>query len=316
MQSHISKNTLTLRPVRELHLQSPTIEGGPNFLSAASGLAKVEDQYHVVADDALQMGSFPVEGQEAGQLRDLFAKRPALPADEKARKAVKPDLEALTTVETPNGKALLAVGSGSTDKRNSGVFIPLDDNGTPGQPVEFDLSNLYGALRQDFPELNIEGVAPVGDKLRLLQRGNGTSGPNAVIDIDLAQAVEAAGNGAGVNADLLENIKPADLGTTPGHNGPVPWTFTDLTPLADGRSVFTAAAEDTDNPYDDGEVLGSAVGILEADGTVSQIQQVDQKVKLEGVSAEPTASGAVATLVTDADDPHRPAMMYEVDLPL
>lgn len=315
MQNLSLNGNLSLRRVRELHLHASPREDAPPFLSAASGLTRVGDRYHVVADDAVQLATFPAEGQAPGELKNLF-ERPALPADEKARKAVKPDLEALTQVNTEDGSALLAVGSGSTAKRNSGVFVPLNADGSTGEPVEFDLSPVYGKLRDQFPELNIEGAAPVEDKLRLLQRGNGTSGPNAVIDLELAGVVKAARAGQPISADLIQSVKPAELGTTPGFNGPVPWTFTDLTPLENGRSLFTAAAEDTDNPYDDGEVLGSALGYLESDGTVSALFQVDQKVKLEGVSAERKGDQLEATLVTDADDPHKPATMYQVDIPL
>lgn len=314
MQNLSLSGKLPLQRVRELHLQSSPREDAPPFLSAASGLARVGDRYHVVADDAVQLASFSAGNEEPGELKSLF-ERPPLPAEEKARKAVKPDLEALTQVKTETGSALLAIGSGSTPQRNSGVFVPLNPDGSTGQPVEFDLSPLYGRLRHQFPELNIEGAAPVEGKLRLLQRGNGSSGPNAVIDLNLSEVVKAAQAGQPISENWLETVKPADLGTTPGFNGPVPWTFTDLTPLGEGRSLFTAAAEDTDNPYDDGEVLGSALGFLDADGTVSALYQVEQKVKLEGVSAKRQDGKLEATLVTDADDPHKPATMYRVELP-
>src|ERR1700752_5286310 len=46
-----------------------------------------------------------------------------------------------------------------------------------------DLAPLYTALEEkEIPDLNIEGAAVSGDSLRLLQRGNGRAGVNAVID--------------------------------------------------------------------------------------------------------------------------------------
>jgi Family of unknown function (DUF6929) len=304
---------IPLIPLRELHLDRPAVNGGGDFLSAASGLVKIEDTFHVVADDSLQLGTF-VSGSPTGEIRKLL-NRPELPSDEKARKSVKPDLESLTRVKTESGEGLIALGSGSTDKRFSGVFVGLDEHGTLGNPIEFDLAPLYIELGKTFPELNIEGVASIGDKLRLLQRGNGSTGPNAVIDLNLAEAVKAASNGEPLRKDMIDTITAAQLGTTPGHRGPVPWTFTDLAALGDGSSVFTAAAEDTDNPYDDGEILGSAIGFLRADGSVSKLFQTDKKVKLEGIAVQKEGDQTRAFLVTDADDPHKPAMMYQAILP-
>lgn len=301
---------VVMEPVRELQLREPTRPGMPPFLSSASGVTLAGNFYHVIADDGLHLGVFSKDSEEPGSLVKLL-QRPDLPLDEKERKALKPDLEASALVPHGQGRAILAMGSGSTEQRNSGVFIPLNDDGSPGTPQEFDLSPLYSHLRERYPELNIEGLAPVGDKLRILQRGNGSPAINGVIDLDLARSLETIEKGRPLGPDLIVKVGEADLGTIEGSSGPVPWTFTDLAPLKDGRSIFTAAAEDTDNPYDDGEVLGSAIGILEADGTVSSIRKLDRRVKVEGVEVD----GDGATLVTDADDPHRPGQMFRIRLP-
>lgn len=294
--------------VRELDLREPTREGMPNFLSSASGVTRAGEYFHVIADDGLHLGVFQAGSKEPGSLLKLFD-RPDLPLDEKERKALKPDLEASTIVTRGDQRLLLAVGSGSTERRNTGVLVPLESDGKPGPPQEFDLTPLYSELRQRYPDLNIEGMAPVGERLRLLQRGNSDPVINGVIDLDLNRALEKMEQGKALTADLIVATREADLGTVP--DSQVPWTFTDLAPLQDGRSVFTAAAEDTDNPYEDGEVLGSAVGILEADGSVSAIYRLQNQVKVEGVDVD----GDQATLVTDADDPHRPGQMFRIRLP-
>jgi hypothetical protein len=304
MQTNRANQALRLIPVRALTLNGTKKDP---FLSAASGLQRVGDQFHVVADDRLDLGTFTVDPESGGDVQKILD-RPSLPQDEKARKAVKPDLESLTMVEHDGGQAMLAFGSGSTAARNTGVFIPMDHQGSPGDPIEFDLSPLYESLSADFPELNIEGSAPMGESLRLLQRGNGTTGPNAVIDLALADVTKAASSGGPLTPEMIRAIKPVELGTTPGSNGPVPWTFTDLTSLPDGQAIFTATAEDTDNPYDDGEILGSAVGMMDADGSVTSLAPVDRRIKIEGV----TTDDSETYLVTDADDPHKPAMMYRL----
>ncbi len=306
----VEKHSVEMKPVRELHLERPTRPGMPSFLSSASGVTEAGNFYHVIADDGLHLGVFPKDSEVPGHLIKLL-ERPDLPLDEKERKALKPDLEASALVKTSSGTAILAVGSGSTERRNTGVLVPLDAEGQPGTPKEFDLTPLYEDLRQRYPELNIEGLSPVGDRLRLLQRGNGTPTINGVIDLDLKQSLEAIESGKPLGPELIRSVKQAELGTIEGHSGPVPWTFTDLAPLEGERTIFTAAAEDTDNPYEDGEVLGSAVGILEADGTVSSLYKLDRRVKVEGVEV----NGGEATLVTDADDPHRPGQMFRITLP-
>jgi hypothetical protein len=91
-------------------------------------------------------------------------------------------------------------------------------------------------------------------------------------------------------------------------------SFTDASPLPDGRIVFTAAAEDTRDAYADGPVAGSAVGMLAPDGSPLFLDAVDAKVKLEGVSAHMELGRIHLLLVVDADDPAVPAPLLEAVL--
>lgn len=298
--------TLSIVPVRKLLLGEPLFEGGAPFLSAASGLVKFGETFYAVADDAHELISF--QGLDPGKHRSIL-NRPSLPADMEFRKKVKPDFEALTLVRTPQGPALLALGSGSGKHRYAGVLIELSWFGSTGKALEFDLTILYEALEKEISALNIEGVSVVGDRLRLLQRGSGTTHPNAVIDLDLTRFLAAAREGTSDSNSLLE-ITKVDLGEIQGKTRPVRWTFTDLCPLSQGACLFTATAEDTDNPYHDGEILGSAVGVLERDGSVSTFQKVNLTVKLEGIALD----GNVIYLVNDADDPTRPAQLFRLTL--
>lgn len=288
---------IKLTQQRILNLERPMIEGLPAHLSAGSGMTCDGDTLRVVADDGLDVGVF--RGSEPGTLERLFENRPDLPVNEKERKKQKPDLESATVVD---GR-WMALGSGSTDKRMKGVL----------DKTEFDITPLYTHLATLFPELNIEGVAPLQDEgvLRLAQRGNGSGGENALVDLNLQKAMEAAQQGGSWGPELIQSITPLKLASLPGSNGPVPLTLTDLTPLDGSRCLFTAAAEDTQNTYDDGAILGSAVGVLEKDGTVSSWDTVDQKVKLEGICIAP---GGQVLVVTDGDDPHHPATVFHAEL--
>lgn len=294
---------LELREVRRLdfHHHSPE-----PFVTAASGVARSHGHYYVVNDDSLYLGQFGLQGQ-SGRAILLFARQP-LPLEKEFRKTRKPDLESLTLVETGQGTALISFGSGSANNRQTGVLIWLDPDGEAVKVTEFDLGPLYDVLHQKLPDLNIEGLAVLGKSLRLVHRGNSARGYNALVDLDLKQVLEAAMKGGSVPAGALQRTLKVELGAVEGTE--VPWTFTDLAPLDQKRSVFIAAAEDTDNPYEDGEVLGSAVGILEADGTVSTFRRVRQVLKLEGVDVQRQGNRLELTLVTDPDDATKPARMY------
>ncbi|MBT9582402.1 hypothetical protein IV102_03565 [bacterium] len=305
-------NPLVLTPLIRLALERAPIEGLPKHLAAGSGMTQVGNRLHVIADDALDMAIFDCDTKAPGRLFTLFD-RPTLPADHKERKKLKPDLESACLLQHQGSQFWLAVGSGSTENRSTGVCVLLDAEGEPKKAVEFDLAPLYAELKNRYPELNIEGTAPIVEegRLRLAQRGNGTRLDNALIDLDLDKAFTAAREGKSWGPEMIVASQPVTLPTLPGSNGPVPLTITDLAPLDGGRCMFTAAAEDTDNPYDDGAILGSCIGVVELDGTVSLLREVDQKVKLEGISVRPKDGGVEALVVTDADDPDCSATVYQ-----
>lgn len=148
-------------------------------LSAASALVRVGLRLFVVADDELHLGVFSLADECPGQLLRLFDGE--LPVEKKARKAAKPDLEALALLPALSGYAkgaLLALGSGSTELRQRGVLLGLEER---SRPRVVDLAPLYRPLREHFRDLNIEGAFLLGDASVLLQRGNQGQAANAVV---------------------------------------------------------------------------------------------------------------------------------------
>jgi hypothetical protein len=303
---------LRLTQRRTLTLQAPEIPGGEPHVSAASGLVRTGNQVHVVADDSLHLATFALEGNAPGTLLRLFPGE--LPPDAKARKALKPDLEALCLLRdlpgAPHG-ALLAVPSGSTAVRMKGALVPLAEDGRPtGQVREVDFTHLYAQLTRELGPLNVEGAALAGARLRLLNRGNGEVGADAVVDLDGGRVLRALEAGEALQPDVVRTVRRWDLGKA----GNVRLSFTDAAPLPDGRIVFTATAEDTRDSYSDGAVMGSAVGVLAPDGTPMFLDGVDQKVKLEGVDARVERGRIHLLLVADADDPAVAAPLFETVL--
>ena len=279
---------------------------GPPHLSAASGLVETGGALWVVADDELSLGVFP-SGGGAGRLVRLFAG--ALPEEHRARKAAKPDLEALALLPPaaglPHG-ALLAVGSGSTPARTRGALLPLGGDGAPeGAATEVDLAPVHEALARAFPALNLEGAAVSGDTLVLLQRANGPGAVSGRAALHLAAAIEGARRGR-IEATALRSVERLSLPSLGG----VPLGFTDACPFGDGRLLFAAAAEAGGSTYEDGVVSGAALGIL-GPGGVEALWPLGCVEKVEGVWRR----GGEVLLVTDADDRAKPSRLLRTTLP-
>jgi hypothetical protein len=85
-------------------------------------------------------------------------------------------------------------------------------------------------------------------------------------------------------------------------------TLTDVSAYGSDRLLISAAAEDTDNPYDDGAVLGSVLGCYSLAHGEMTLVSLDGAWKVEGVEA--LDDGRIL-MVTDGDDPHLPALLLE-----
>jgi hypothetical protein len=210
-----------------------------------------------------------------------------LPEEHAARKAHKPDFEALLSM--PDG-SLLALGSGSTAQRRRSVRVELGPN---PQVRVLDFSELYAALERELPELNLEGGAVWGECVWLCSRGNSERRDDALIELELHGFCAAIAAGRAPDAAVLRSVRRVQLGELSG----APLSFTDLSVLR-GQLVFSAAAEASANTYDDGEVTGSIVGVLSALGLPQWPEQIPG-LKIEGICA---ADENTLFLVADADD--------------
>ena len=251
--NHATRN-ITLTKVRQLDL-SATTPGRPLHLSAASGLVCLNSFNYVVADDELHLGVFLANSSEPGHLIRLFEGE--LPGCKVDRKKQKADFEALTLLPSygdyPYG-ALLAFGSGSRPNRRLGAVLGLDAQGAVrGSPQVVDCSPILASLDGEFPALNIEGAVVSGAELRLFQRGNQRHSKNAIIRFQLSTFLDALNSEQTAITPLA--INTFDLGQIEG----IPLCFTDAAALPDGKMVFTAVAENTDDNYNDGACAGAAL---------------------------------------------------------
>ena len=296
-----------LTDIGPLGLAEPAAPGRHAHLAAASGLVRRGSRLFVVADDEFGLAVFDARDPRGGRLLPLSDEE--LPLDPKERKAAKPDLEALAELPGRTGwpdGALLAVGSGSTDRRERAWLWALSGDDLDGEPVEVSLALLYDALRSEIDDLNIEGAAIAGGRLWLAQRGNGADGANVLVELALEDSLAAIERERALTPAAVSALHAYDLGEVEG----VPLTFSDLTPLSGGRLMFCAVAEDSASTYHDGPCVGAAVGVLEpAPARVEELRPLPEPHKIEGVT--PAGGEETVFLVADADDPEAAAPLFE-----
>ena len=297
---------LAPRRLRTLDMTSPTEPDGEPWVSAASGMVLAGDSLYIVADDELHLARFAATGAAPGQWLRLFPGE--LPAKKKPRKKAKPDTECIALLP-PSGEApggtLLALGSGSGPARRRAALLPLDAAGAPlGAIRQIDISATLTALESQLPELNIEGLVARGSRVTLLHRGNKGGAPNAVVTLNLAALL--SGHGAAEVA-----IRTVHL----GHVDDVPLTLTDAEARPDGSLLFTAVAEATDDRWQDGHCLGSAIGLMDAAGELRWLERLTPALKIEGIATRQAGSELECLLVTDPDDRSEPASLYSLHIP-
>jgi hypothetical protein len=293
--------------VRQLDLRSGSQPDRPAWLSAGSGLVRTADEFCVVADDELHLGRFSVEAVRPGRLQRLFSGD--LPDKARPRKRRKPDLEVLMRMPAgrahPHG-ALLALGSGSGEKRRRGALLALGPQGRiTGKPRAIDATPLFAMLSQRFTDLNLEGGWVADGCLHLLQRGNKGDSPNALLQWDLKPLLRGLLRDRVLPAVDPLLVREFNLGDVQG----VPLCFTDASPLPGGGWLFSAVAENTKDSFHDGPSVGSAIGRMDARSRLRWIRPVPPQFKIEGIEVDAQGAHLGAWLVTDADDPAVPASL-------
>jgi hypothetical protein len=286
---------LAAEPLRSLTLNATEHPRGQPHFSAASGLVCAHGRAYVVSDDEHHLAVFR-DLHSPGVLHRILPGD--LPQSKKARKQLKPDLEALLLLPG-QGDSLVAFGSGSRPNRDTGIVIALGARGEPSTRVQrFDLKPLYEPLRAVLGEINIEGAMVLGAALVLLHRGISGESDNAAVHYRLSE-LRAVIDGKR-HTVAPRAIRPYRLGAIDG----VELGFTDGTALPGGGWLFCAAAENTADSYADGPCRGSALGVVDAHGELVALRQLaDTTLKVEGIAARAHAKGIDICLVTDADDP-------------
>lgn len=215
-------------------------------------------------------------------------------------KKLKPDFEALELVRN---NELVVFGSGSkSPERDLLVRIFLKSNGEAREIKTYDLSSFYSGLKEmemlQNEELNIEAVAFHKDELYLFNRGK-----NILFILDYDQFLSFLEKQDAF--PTIEVVQPRLPLLNSLHAGLSGGTIDEHENL-----ILTASVEDTDNAYDDGEVLGSFVGIVPLsqlkDETAYRFIAIGDEgapFKVESVAVQEKSSlnEAVLLLTTDSD---------------
>ena len=296
---------LSVAKVAELHLAHGAGASGSTSVAAASGLAILDGTVYVIADDEAYLAIFTDMAQSPGTTAPFLDVE--VPSDATERKKHKPDLESLTPLDAFGPFAhggLIALGSGSKKDRHHGAFAIFEADGSVRSTIQLDSARLMEELNRRIPGLNLEGTAVAGRSLRVFQRGNDSGSYNAHIDLDLDGLQTAIESDRILKGDLITAIQKHDLGQLRGTR----LCFSDADTIADGRVVFSASAE-AEREGVDGEVAGSAIGVMGADGEVLSLEPIDVDTKVEGLAAVIEGAEIHAYMVSDEDDPDKPSAL-------
>ena len=283
-------------------------------VSAASGVAPLGEGWLVAQDDAthgawLRDGRVtalrllpPIEGL------DLFR-------EDAGTKHLKPDLEVACPAEMEGAPAVLVLGSGSTPRRMRGVVVRLTDDGPAVEAG--DLTPLYTQVAQvlglPMDHLNLEGASRHGDTVRWFNRGNLAAGvPSASVAVPLEGLVAAVLGRTEAAGVPVRDPQVHELGEVEG----VGLAVTDAVALPDGRTLLSAAAEDTPNAVDDGPVVATALALLDRGRVVAvdPVPEIGGHVhKIEGLALREVRGDEVHLVaVVDDDDPDRPSAVLRM----
>ncbi len=246
----------------------------------------------------------------------------------RGNKKHKLDLEAMTRVPMASGTMLVAFGSGSKKRRENVLtlrFAGREPRAVHDHLALVPLPDLYAALRAEHrfagSEMNIEGALYLDGKIRLFGRGNGEARDDrhpldATCDINWRQLAAHITNPHADTVPAITRITQYALGDVDG----VAFGFTDAIRADRTTVLYSAAAEASKDAESDGEVGGSALGVIPNDrrngprwAPVLDETGVPFTGKIEGVVLDPSDASR-ALVVVDVDDHTCPSELCEVVL--
>lgn len=215
-------------------------------ITAASSLLNIGGRIFVCSDDQYSI----YEYTDHGWKKFHWNEKPNGPLQKK----LKPDFEALIQVDA---ETILMMPSGSKTNRTEVIYFNINKHSF----TSLDLSHFFSKI----PSINLEGGAKIGEHLILMNRGVRNQ-PSSLITAH-AQTFSILN---------IVNIDFGDIGGQPLHGSELC--------MDEGQLFSLAVAEDSDNSYDDGEILGSVLCQIDwMSGKVVSRQIFPFKIKTEGL---------------------------------
>lgn len=251
--------------------QSPTRV----MLPSASGIAELADRVYVEGDDSPWL--FSVDDQfriiERFRIGDWVTDE-----NERIQKAIKPDLESMAVVTDGGADFLILLGSGSKSKiRETGLVISSDGAVRNETNMQAAYAELKSAAKID--ELNLEGLAVARAHVFVLNRING--GGNFIFRVGSQQFRDYMFRRASTlgEVEVFKLKLPEIAGFEAGLSGAEFWQERN-------SIVFTSSVEATGNSYDDGNILGSFIGVVDINslrqGVLNDVTVASHLVQMGG----------------------------------
>lgn len=261
---------------------------------SASGIVKFNEGFYVIGDDSPYL--FFIDHEFNLISKKLFYSFEKL-IENIIPKIDKPDFEAMEMI---NQNEMLIFGSGSkSPERDVCVKVQIADEITYQQ---YDIGLFYDYLRglelMKDVELDIEGLALNDDVIYLFNRGG-----NFILSFSLQHFLAYCHQEATFpKPKVYDYTLPKINGLEAGFSGAT---------ISDDKSylIFSASVEDSPNAYDDGDILGSFLGVigikdgvLNEDFLIQKIPNPGFPLKVESVIVDQKLSDTITDLVLVTDN--------------
>ncbi len=287
-------------------LSQKTLAGIPS----ASGIEIIGNALYVMGDDSPWVFRL-------NEKWEVVEKTPvsSIPATqgEKIPKQLKPDLEAMASM----GPTLLLFGSGSKSPQRD-VLICLDTDRSH-DIKKYSLVQFYDSLcvsaNLTRKELNIEAAVILNEDLFLFNRGK-----NRVFKLNIHELLaHTEGNRPAPVPEAFRVTLPSLKGIEAGFSGAA------VTP--DSKQIlFTASVENTPNWIDDGEILGSFIGLFPLSGlkdslhpdciAITDGEKNTLNIKVESIAVRKQVSTGKLHLLLVTDNDGTTSELIEAELTL
>lgn len=261
---------------------------------SGSGLVKHGDTYYVIGDDSPYL--FCLD-----KVFNIISKTRLVDSgniiDGRIIKSEKPDFESLEMI---GENEMVIFGSGSKSPERD-IFIRVLFKDTI-EIEKYAFKAFYDKLKSlpilKNSELNIEATAFHKNKILLFNRRK-----NLIIRFDYKALLSYIKDEIDFpEPEIKEYFLPKINGIESGFSGAT-------TLKNESKIIFTASVEDTDNAYDDGEILGSLIGMIDITndtlGDISDyclIPNTEINLKVESVTVEEEISSGKTKVVLVTDD--------------